>query len=216
MRSPLHASSCATTAGHLDRRDRRFPSFVGRAVARALERFFDRIRRQHAERHRHAGRRRGGRQAVRDGRRDELEVRRLAADQTAEADDGVERAASPPRAARRIGISNAPGTRTTVTSSAPTPAAASAASAPACSRSVTKSLILRHDDGEPESGRLPIPSPSIACRAPPTVTSLVNAGLRFSRNARGALAHVVGRRDEAEERRLVRARLGERHLERRD
>ena len=86
---------------HLDRRGRRLPPLVAAAVAGARQRLLDRVGRQHAERHRHAGRRRRRREPVRHRRRDVLEVRRLAADQTAQTDHGVEARRSRRRAARR-------------------------------------------------------------------------------------------------------------------
>ena len=99
-----------------------------------------------------------------------------------------------------IGISNAPGTRTTVMSFGSAPALASAPSAPACSRSVTKSLNFETTsakrspaaDAVPSIMRMSVNFVLIVCSAwrvhclsnRRCVYRPVNCGFRFSRNAR--------------------------------
>src|SRR4029450_1733864 len=104
------------------------------------------------------------------------------------------------------GISNAPGTRTMVMSSRATPAASSALTAAAFSFSVTKGLNLETTMATRRP--VPRPDPSMVTRLTP-----LELGLPLREKRRRAFAHVVGRRHQAEERRFVLTRLGERHLE---
>ena len=115
MRSPAGRvrMQAAKQLRHLDGGRRRFESLVVAAAAGALLGLLPGVGRQHAERHRHAGAARRVLNAVRHRRRDVFEVRRRAADDAAEADDGVEppglgQAIAPPAAAR-----TRPGTLTT-------------------------------------------------------------------------------------------------------
>ena len=79
-------------ADHGQRRARGLRALVRGTVDGSGHRLFGRVRRQHAERHRHARSLRRAHDAVRGRLRDVVEVRRLAANQAAEADDGVETA----------------------------------------------------------------------------------------------------------------------------
>src|SRR5215471_18059162 len=117
----------------------------------------------------------------------------------------------PPSAACRAatGTSNEPGTRTMVMQSAPTPAAVSAATAPACSRSVMKSWYF---------------DTTIATRRPlaGSLASMVRTGMgsvsfegrrSLLEKGGGALPHVVGGHRQPEERGLQCGRLCRRHLQ---
>ena len=94
------------------------------------------------------GRRR--RDAVRDGRRDVFEVRRLAANQAAEADDRVEPAALGRALRRQRNLERARHAHHRRCRRRARRPRQRRARAPSRSRSVTKSLNLRHDDREPE------------------------------------------------------------------
>src|ERR1051326_5053963 len=74
---------------HLDRGKRRFPSFVSTAGRRALDRLLDRVAGDDAERDWKLRLDRHARQLVRDLSRDEVEVRRVAAQKAAESDERV-------------------------------------------------------------------------------------------------------------------------------
>ena len=73
--------------GHLDGRGRRFPPFVGRALAGPFQRLLDRVGREHPEQNRHPGRGSGVDEPVRDGRRDVLEMRRGPPNQASQTDN---------------------------------------------------------------------------------------------------------------------------------
>src|SRR5437879_8506340 len=91
---------------------------------------------------------------------------------------------------------------------AATPAASSAASAPACSRSVTKSWYFETMTAKQNSVARPLPS-IVGIPALPAL----ELRLALLQKRRRALAHVFGGGDEAEQRRFVLARFGERHLD---
>ena len=177
-------------------------ALVGRAVAGARQRLFRRVASSARRTHRHAGRLRRAHDAVRRRLRDVVEVRRLAADQAAEADDRADQSpvlgerAAPPAPAR---TRRAP--RTSRCPSSATPASRE--------RRARAGLEARRS----RTSWYAETTSAIRTGTVGRATGRVNVGLALLEKRARAFAHVVGRRDEAEERRLVVLRVGERHLE---
>src|SRR4051812_46554828 len=108
------------------------------------------------------------------------------------------------------GISNAPGTENCCTCPSVAPASLSAATA--ASRRLSVTCSLKRDTMTAKRNGDASPSVPGAWSCPRNLTSFEFGFALFEKRLR-ALAHVLGARDQAEERRLEDLRLRERHLE---